>query len=181
MPDHGWDASLQPVLDRYQEPKNPVTEEGKPELVVWYENLLAFKNCLEICLFASDPWMFSKDAEPFSMAGMAARLCNATTGLDLTEEDVLTIGERIVNVERAFNVREGLTRADDTLPKRMRKEPMPDGFAKGEVVDLEPMLDEYYRFRGWDIPTGLPNRDRLEELGLADIAADLEAAGKLAV
>lgn len=181
MPDHGWDASVQPVLDKYQDPKNPLTEEGKPELVVWYENLLAFKNCLEICLFASDPWMFAEEAEQFSMVGMVARLCNATTGLDLTEEDVLTIGERIINVERAFNVREGLTRADDTLPKRMRKEPMPDGFAKGEVVDLEPMLDEYYRFRGWDVPTGLPTREKLEALSLGDIADDLAALGKLAV
>ena len=90
------------------------------------------------------------------------------------------IGERIVNIERAFNVREGLTRADDTLPKRMRSEPMPDGFAEGEVVDLDPMLDEYYRFRGWDPATGLPTRAKLVELGLADIADDLHAAGRLA-
>ncbi|MFH1331296.1 MAG: aldehyde ferredoxin oxidoreductase family protein [Actinomycetota bacterium] len=180
MPDHGWDVSVRPVLERYLDATNPVTEEGKPELVYWYENLLAFKNSLEICLFTSDPWMFAKDAEQFSMAGMVARLCNATTGLDLTEEDVLTIGERIVNIERAFNVREGLTRADDTLPKRMRCEPMPDGFAAGQVVDLDPMLDEYYRFRGWDTATGLPTRARLLELGLADVADDLHATGRLA-
>jgi aldehyde:ferredoxin oxidoreductase len=96
-------------------------------------------------------------------------------------DDVLTIGERIINIERAFNAREGLTRADDTLPRRMRTEPMPDGFAKGEVVDLGPMLDEYYRIRGWDVATGLPKREGLERLGLVDVADDLEATGKLAV
>ena len=180
MPDKGWDVSLDKILKKYKDPKNRVLEEGKPELVYWYENLLAFKNSLEICLFTSDPWMFSPEAKPFSIPGMLARFYNATTGLDLSEEEVLRTGERIVNVERAYNVREGLTRKDERLPERWLKEPMPDGFAKGEVVHLEPMLDEYYTFRRWDKLTGLPTRQKLEELKLQDIAAELETLGKLA-
>ncbi|MFH1243181.1 MAG: aldehyde ferredoxin oxidoreductase C-terminal domain-containing protein [Pseudomonadota bacterium] len=129
--------------------------------------------------FTSDPWMFSEDAERFSMPGMLARFYQATTGLDMSEEDVLRAGERIVNIERAYNVREGLTRRDDNLPDRMLKEPMPDGFAKGQVVDLESMLDEYYGFRGWDKDSGLPTK-KLLELGLDDIADELEGMGKLA-
>ncbi|MBW1773865.1 MAG: aldehyde ferredoxin oxidoreductase family protein [Deltaproteobacteria bacterium] len=180
MPDHTWDVAIEKRLQKYKDPKNRILEEGKPEIVYWYENLLAFKNSLEICIFSSDPWMFSESDEHFSIPGMLARFYNATTGRDISEEDVLRIGERIVNVERAFNVREGLTRKDDTLPERMLKEPMPDGFAKGQVVDLEPMLDEYYGFRGWDRSTGFPTRDRLLDLGLEEIADQLKEIGKLA-
>ncbi|MBW2207831.1 MAG: aldehyde ferredoxin oxidoreductase C-terminal domain-containing protein, partial [Deltaproteobacteria bacterium] len=180
MPDHTWDVAIEKRLQKYKDPKNRILEEGKPEIVYWYENLLAFKNSLEICIFSSDPWMFSESDEHFSIPGMLARFYNATTGRDISEEDVLRIGERIVNVERAFNVREGLTRKDDTLPERMLKEPMPDGFAKGQVVDLEPMLDEYYGFRGWDRSTGFPTRDRLLDLGLEEIADQLGEMGKLA-
>lgn len=180
MPDHTWDVALEKRLKKYKDPKNKLLEEGKPEIVYWYENLVAFKNSLEICIFTSDPWMFSESDEHFSIPGMLARFYNAATGLDINEEEVLHIGERIVNMERAFNVREGLTRKDDTLPERMLKEPMPDGFAKGQVVDLEPMLDEYYGFRGWDKTTGFPTRDRLLDLGLEEIADQLGEIGKLA-
>jgi aldehyde:ferredoxin oxidoreductase len=93
---------------------------------------------------------------------------------------VLRIGERIINVEKAYNLREGMTRADDSLPRRMLHEPMPDGFAAGQVVDLEPMISDYYGFRGWDRESGHPSRARLVELGLADIADELEGLGKLA-
>ncbi len=179
MPDSGWDVAVEDTLKKYKDPKNRLLEEGKAELVYWYENLLAFKNCLEICLFTSDPWMFSKEAEKFSMPGMLARFYNATTGANIGEEDVLHIGERIVNIERAYNVRLGLTRKDDALPDRMTKEPMPDGFAKGQVVDLQPMLDEYYGFRGWDKESGLPTKKKLLELGLDDIADELESMGKV--
>ena len=72
-------------------------------------------------------------------------------------------------------------RADDTLPRRLLEEPVAAGPSAGHVVDLEPMLDEYYRIRGWDVATGLPKRERLERLGLGDIADALEAMGKLAV
>ena len=180
MPEHTWDVAIEKRLQKYKDPKNGLLEEGKAEIVYWYENLLAFKNSLEICLFSSDPWMFSESDEHFSIPGMLARFYNATTGLDISEEDVLRIGERIVNVERAFNVREGLTRKDDTLPERMLKEPMPDGFAKGQVVDIEPMLDEYYGFRGWNKFTGFPTRDKLLDLGLEEIANQLGEIGKLA-
>jgi len=180
MPDHTWDISLDQILKKYKDPKNRILEEGKPELVFWYENLVAFKNSLEICLFSSDPWMFSPTAERFSIPGLVARFFNAATGLNLTEEEVLRTGERIVNVERAFNVREGLTRKDDTLPDRVLNEPMPDGFAKGQIVNLEPMLDEYYGFRGWEKASGLPTKRKLVELGLNDIAEDLSRLGKVA-
>ncbi len=96
-----------------------------------------------------------------------AELLQAATGWAFTGEDVRRIGERIVNVERLFNAREGIGRKDDTLPARFLREPLPPGNpSAGAVVELEPMLDEYYRARGWDLTTGLPTREKLRELGL---------------
>jgi aldehyde:ferredoxin oxidoreductase len=96
-----------------------------------------------------------------------AELLQAATGWTLTGEDVRTTGERIVNLERMFNAREGIGRKDDTLPWRFLNEPLPEGHpSAGAVVELEPMLDEYYRARGWDVATGLPTEDKLNELGL---------------
>ena len=91
----------------------------------------------------------------------------------------MKIGERIYNLERAFNIREGLTRKDDTLPDRMLKEPMPDGPAIGQVVNLERMLDDYYDIRQWDKDRGFPTRTKFMELGLSDVADELQAMGRL--
>jgi aldehyde:ferredoxin oxidoreductase len=88
------------------------------------------------------------------------------TGWDFQESDFRQAGERIYNLSRAFNVREGCTRADDTLPERLLKEPLQDGPAKGHVVDLDPLLDAYYDYRGWDPQTGKPTAQKLGELGL---------------
>ena len=94
-------------------------------------------------------------------------------------DDVMATGERITNLERAFNIREGLTRKDDTLPRRFLEEPIKEGPSKGQVVDLDLMLDEYYEARGWDLESGFPTRDKLEELGLKAVADELEGAGLL--
>ena len=98
-----------------------------------------------------------------------AELLAAATGWDLSGEQVRLIGERIVNLERLFIAREGITRADDTLPKRFLEEPLPEGSepSTGSVIELEPMLDEYYLARGWDVETGLPSNEKLVELGLS--------------
>ncbi|MFH1114332.1 MAG: aldehyde ferredoxin oxidoreductase family protein [Pseudomonadota bacterium] len=91
------------------------------------------------------------------------------TGWDFSVEEFRTAGERIFNLARLFNVREGLTRHDDTLPARLLKEPLPDGPAEGLVVDLEPLLDAYYTYRGWD-NQGRPTLKKLKELGLEHTA-----------
>jgi len=84
--------------------------------------------------------------------------------------DFRKLGERIYNLARAYNVREGLTRADDTLPKRLLEEPLPEGAGQGHRVEkLDQMLDAYYAFRGWDKKTGKPTPDKLRELGLEEI------------
>ncbi|MHA1332174.1 MAG: aldehyde ferredoxin oxidoreductase C-terminal domain-containing protein, partial [Candidatus Hodarchaeales archaeon] len=74
-------------------------------------------------------------------------------------------GERIYNLQRLFNIREGITRKDDTLPKRLLEEPLPEGPAEGHVIDLEPLLDLYYEYRGWD-HNGKPTLETLSRLNL---------------
>jgi len=77
---------------------------------------------------------------------------------------------------RAFNTREGLSRADDTLPERLLTEPLKAGASKGHFIskeELTQMLDEYYAARGWDVKTGAPTREKLSELGLDYVAEQL--------
>ena len=101
---------------------------------------------------------------------------NAVTGMDLSLEQAKQAAERIWNVIRAFGVREGQRRSDDTLPKRFLSEPIPEGPSKGMMVTeemLEKMKDEYYSLRGWDTDTGIPLPEKLYALDLPDIAEDM--------
>jgi aldehyde:ferredoxin oxidoreductase len=172
------EAGFDPVRGQvYGEPDKKVdrlVEEGKGLIVKWYEDARAFENCMEVCTFLSH-WYPKQTGIP----GTFAKLCNAVAGLDLTERDVMRIGERVVNLERAFNMREGLTRKDDSLPDRFTKEPMPDGASKGQTVKLEPMLDDYYDARGWERSSGWPGRKKLMELDLQDVAQELNRMGML--
>ena len=95
-----------------------------------------------------------------------ASLLSKLLGYEITKEDFAKIGERLYNLARIYNVREGITRADDTLPPRLLEDPLPEGPAKGMTVNLDPLLDAYYDYRGWDKETGKPTKERLKELGL---------------
>ena len=90
---------------------------------------------------------------------------NMITGRDLDVDQFMKMGERIFNLKRLYNTRLGISRKDDTLPPRMLKEPMPEGPAKGHVVELDKMLPEYYRLREWD-ESGVPTPEKLKALGL---------------
>ena len=95
-----------------------------------------------------------------------ASLIEKLLGYSFTAADFAITGERLYNLARVYNIREGITRADDTLPPRMLEEPLPEGPAKGHVVNLDPLLDAYYEYRGWDKETGKPTQEKLKELGL---------------
>ena len=90
---------------------------------------------------------------------------NAVTGNSLTLAEMLQCAERVSNLERLFNVREGFTRKDDTLPIRLRTEPAPDGLGQGEVVDERVIIDEFYDSMGWD-SNGVPTGAKLKEFNL---------------
>lgn len=111
-----------------------------------------------------------------------AQLFSAATGINLNEKTITEIADRIWNVERAFIVREGITRKDDYLVGRYFNEPIHGGPYNGLAVDKQKwdkMLEEYYDLNGWDKKTGIPTRARLEALGLKNIADELEILGKL--
>jgi aldehyde:ferredoxin oxidoreductase len=95
-------------------------------------------------------------------------IINRITGKDNTVEDSRKIGFRVLTLERLFNLREGLTRKDDYLPQRLTEDPLPDGPGKGCVVPMDELLDEGYEAMGWDINTGRPLKETLEELDLEE-------------
>ncbi|MFW9831244.1 MAG: aldehyde ferredoxin oxidoreductase family protein [Candidatus Thorarchaeota archaeon] len=99
---------------------------------------------------------------------------DVTVGVTLTEAQFRLIGERVVNLNRAFNIREGIRRKDDSLPRRLTQTPAPEGPSKGQVVELDQMLDEYYDQRGWRIEDGLPRKQTFHRLGLDDVTKNLE-------
>jgi len=89
------------------------------------------------------------------------------TGFNIDVPGLKRIGERIVNLQRMFNVREGITRKDDIQPRRLLEEKSPSpGRAYGHVVYLKAMLDDYYQLRNWDTETGIPLDDTLNRLSL---------------
>jgi aldehyde:ferredoxin oxidoreductase len=108
-------------------------------------------------------------------AANQAMYLNAVTGMPANEQWLKEVGERVWNLVRAFNVREGFSRKDDTMPERMATEPLPSGKTQGKTVrpeDFEKMLDEYYQLWGWD-DQGRPTKATLEKSGLGDIIPKL--------
>jgi len=145
----GCEAIATPV------PVSRFTTAGKAGLTKLYQDLTASIDSIGACLFS----YFALNPEHY------AEMLQAVTGIERDAAGILSAGERIWNLEKLFNLREGFTRADDTLPGRLLSEPLPEGHSKGRTVELDPMLDEYYRIRGWD-SDGRPVRDKLNELGL---------------
>lgn len=156
----------------------PLAYEYKPHLVSYYEQLRAVNDSLGICNFVGN------DVDPDLMGpDRLAGLFQAATGIRMTGEELMTVGRRIHNIEKAFNVlHAGYGRKDDYPPRRFVEEPVASGPRKGERLPIEAwdaMLDEYYELNGWDRETGLQTRECLESLGLQEIADRLEAAGRI--
>jgi len=133
---------------------------GKSALLVELQDRNAVLDSLGSCKFAacalSDDYL--------------AALLTVLWGDTVEAAEMNRAGARIWHVEKLFNLAAGFTRADDTLPRRLLREPLREGPSAGHVVDLEPMLDEYYSCRDWD-SEGRPSRSALDRLGLADAVA----------
>lgn len=140
---------------------------GKGKLVSYFEDWCAVIDSLEPCKNI----MENMEILTFDRA---AEVIGATTGFEMSPSEVRRVGERIINMERAFNVREGIRRRDDILPRRFREETLPEGASKGTVFEQEPMLDEYYAERSWNLETGVPTRSKLIDLKLRYVANDLK-------
>jgi len=147
-----------------------LAHKGKGKLVRYFENWCAIIDSLEVCKNLAG----NMELLPFDRAAEAAE---AVTGFHFTEDAIFEIGERIVNLERAYLVREGIRRRDDYLPSRFLKEPLPNGRSKGEIFEIEPMLDEYYAEREWNLRTGIPKAEKLRKIGLGYVVEDLKRNG----
>jgi aldehyde:ferredoxin oxidoreductase len=119
---------------------DPLSAEGKPDLVKAFQDATSVFDSAGICVFTSFAWGLPE------VQTQVAAAC----GEEFTLENLATIGERIWNMERDFNNRAGFTAKDDTLPKRLLTEPAKTGPAKGLVNKLPEMLPKYYEVRGWD-------------------------------
>lgn len=112
----------------------------------------------------------------YEHVNLYSKILNLITGWRTSPDELMKVGERVWNLERCFNVREGLTRADDTLPYRLFYEEVPSGPTKGSKIDREEFerwLDRYYEERGWDKQTGIPTSEKLRELGLEEVDEEI--------
>ncbi len=131
------------------------TQAGKPDLLVLKQNQSAVEDSLVNCKFSGYALGFD----------FHSRFVTAITGYDFNVTKLLEIGERIYNLERLFNIKAGVGKEEDKLPKRFLDEPFNEGLSEGRVVPVKQMLEGYYRVRGWD-ENGKPKKEKLKELGL---------------
>lgn len=144
--------------------------EGKAPVVIWCENSSALADGMGLCEFVDKMW-FTRAKHHSVLPEELADLITTATGWDVTGEELTRIGERIVNLERALLVRDGLSRKGETLPGKYQF-PLPDGPSRGLCItpeELDQMLDDYYDRRGWD-RDGRPTRKTLLGLGMKDVA-----------
>jgi aldehyde:ferredoxin oxidoreductase len=170
-----WDVARkifpEEILEGLMDPAN---ETYKPDMVIYGEHFCAITDSLGICKFSTTEEYSQLPAD--LLPGLNAK------GFSMTEDKLLEAGERIVNLERLYNIREGLGRKDDHLPERFTGEELPllanevdeksgktylGGYLRsGALKDFDAMLDRYYQLRGWDL-NGCPKKATLNRLGLS--------------
>jgi len=141
------------LMDRFQ-------DEGRAPMMVRHQDWRSAGDALISCQLVNVP-----------NDGLVSLLA-AATGWELTREDLFLAGERILNLKRALNLRWGLKPADERLPGLFRK-PLDEGGTAGYVPDVERLLSEYYAARQWDRSTGKPSKQKLLQLGLQEVVAEL--------
>ncbi|MCS7112459.1 MAG: aldehyde ferredoxin oxidoreductase family protein [Nitrososphaerota archaeon] len=130
--------------------------EGKGWLVATMQDWHHVLESLGLCKFVQIP------------PGHVAGFYFLVAGVEKRLPELQRCGERISNIQRMFNIVAGVTSKDDILPDRFLSEPLGEGGAKGQVVELKPMIEEYYKVRGWD-DRGIPTREKLKDLSILDI------------
>lgn len=142
----------------------PLEEFGsdKVRILIYVTDLKILDNCLQMCHFL--PYVFHQKTE----------IVNATTGWNCTDFELMKVGERVFNMARVFNLREGFTEKDDRLPDRFFRPQASGPISKGiNPQQLETLKHVYYEMRGWDRQTGIPTRGKLAELDIAWVANEL--------
>lgn len=162
-----YDPDIKGWVDRF------AVDETRGELAKSTEEYAAVYDTLPLCKFIRR--CFTGKADRAGAWPAIAELINATTGWDFGYDDVDLIGERAHTIKKAFNIREGWTRADDDLPYRWKHDPMTKGPSAGHVVtqeELEYLKDLYYEAKGWT-KDGLIPKEKLIELGMDDVAEEI--------
>ncbi|MGD2072100.1 MAG: aldehyde ferredoxin oxidoreductase C-terminal domain-containing protein, partial [Candidatus Thorarchaeota archaeon] len=158
---HGaYGPDLKGKVDRFKADKErgPLVMEG--------EDLYSVVDSLIVCKFNRGIWSYDDMAKMYQIS----------TGIPMTGDQIHLSGQRISNLAKIYNLREGLGRAADHVPIRVMKDPIKSGVAKGQVVtqeDLDILLDGYYEARGWD-KEGIPSKKKIDELGLSEYYKYLE-------
>jgi len=161
---HGaYGVDLKGTVDRFK------VEKGRSKFVIEIEDLYTIIDSLIVCKFSRG--VYYKEYEDLS------RYYTLATGIAMTSEELRRAGERINNLGRLFNLREGLSRKDDHLPPKVMSTPIPDDtVSKGSYItqkELDFMLDDYYAHRGWT-NEGVPTLEKLKELGLEHLTVIVE-------
>jgi aldehyde:ferredoxin oxidoreductase len=147
--------------------QNPATAhdvDSRAKITIEETNIVVAVNILGLC--------FKPILGPKNQLEQIASAYSCVTGNKTSTEELKIIGDRIFHLKRAFTLRHGSSAEEDNLPKRIL-EPLNDGPAKGAVVPIKKLLEDYYELQEWDTKTGKPERKKLEKLGLKKIANDL--------
>lgn len=143
----------------------PYMTEKRADIVTWHENIYAVSDALGICAFLTTASYGINEEK-------CAKLFTYATGIKISSDEIMESGRRIVTLERCYNNREGCTRENDVLPKRLMNE-IAEGRVKYQPIKpvnskeiLDKMLDDYYELNGWDKKTGYPEKGTLEKLKL---------------
>ncbi|MEE8182138.1 MAG: aldehyde ferredoxin oxidoreductase family protein [Candidatus Thorarchaeota archaeon] len=162
---HGaYGPDLKGTVDRFS------VDKGRGQLVIDGEDVYSVIDSLILCKFNRGIWNYDEMAQMYTHV----------TGLPMTGEKIRLAGERISNLARVYNIREGLGRADDNLPIRCMTDPIKSGVAKGSLVtrdELDILLDGYYESRGWT-NEGVPTKAKMDELDLSEYYEYLEGVVK---
>ncbi len=141
--------------DTFEEDYQSPGTVGKAEACARTQDFVAMVDSTGLCLFTTGTWEY----EDF------AAMVDADLPGEWSVDRLRQTGERIWNLEKLFNLKAGLTKSDDTLPSRILNEPVPAGFNKGGVCELDVMLPEYYKVRGWN-EDGIPDSNKLSDLSI---------------
>lgn len=157
-----YDPDVKGKVDRLKE------ETGRGKMIIPTENIYAIIDSLIICKFTRG--IYENDDE-------MAEAYQLITGIPMDAKKLQLAGERILNLSKCFNIREGWTKGDDTLPPRCFKDPVESGDVKNVVIDeakFTEMVEDYYVTRGWT-KEGVPTAAKLKELGLEFAIKDVGA------
>jgi aldehyde:ferredoxin oxidoreductase len=169
--DTSWKADLERLSEiGLTEPQHPkILNEAKVRFALLTEHAYSCLDTVNMCQFVFGP--------AWHLYGMKqlVETVQVITGWDVTIDELMRLGERRLNMLRAFNAREGFDRSQDTLPRKLNKA-LTGGKSDSLFVtneEIEQAKDWYYAMAGWDVPTGTPTRAKLEELEIGWVADEV--------